>query len=86
MATVVLPPLTYTEVELESYLPAGWTLGEPAPHWDEKGQAFHAKVLDGSFLDWDLRVPKAEADQRGRIEALRRAVDRLDRERFKSFL
>jgi hypothetical protein len=43
-------------------------------------------VLDGSFLGWDLWVPKAEADKHGRIEALRRAVDKLDRMRFKSFL
>ena len=45
-----------------------------------------ARVVDGSELDWDLWVPKADADQHGRIEALRRAVDKLDRMRFKSFL
>jgi len=86
MATDLLPPLTYTDVELESYLPAGWTLGDLEPHWHDGEQAFHAKVLDGSELDWELWVPKAEADRHGRIEALRRAVDKLDRERFKSFL
>ncbi len=86
MATALLPPLTYTDVELESYLPAGWTLGDLEPHWHEDKAAFHAKVIDGSELDWDLWIPKAEADRHGRIEALRRAVDRLDRMRFKTFL
>jgi hypothetical protein len=86
MATDVLPALNYTDVELESYLPAGWVLGDPAPHWDDGEGAFHARVLDGSELDWDLWIPKGDADRHGRIEALRRAVDKLDRERFKSFL
>jgi hypothetical protein len=82
----LLPPLSYTEIELESYLPAGWTLAEQTPGWDEKKESFHATVLDGSFLDWELWVPKADADKNGRIEALRVAVDKLDRLRFKSFL
>ncbi|HEV8631222.1 MAG TPA: hypothetical protein VGV61_12970 [Thermoanaerobaculia bacterium] len=86
MVADLIPPLSYTDVELESYLPAGWTLGEPTPHWHDDKQRFHAVVLDGSELDWELEIPKAEADKHGRIEALRRAVDRLDRERFKSFL
>jgi hypothetical protein len=86
MANDLLPPLSYTVIELESYLPAGWTLAANPPRWDEKKGAFHVTVLDGSFLDWDLWVPKAEADKSGRIEALRRAVDELDRLRFKSFL
>jgi hypothetical protein len=86
MATDLLPPLAYTDVELESYLPSGWVLADAEPHWDEKEGAFYAKVVDGSELDWDLWVPKADADRHGRIEALRRAVDKLDRLRFKSFL
>ena len=85
-ATDLLPPLSYTDVELESYLVAGWVLGNPEPHWDENEGAFHAKVVDGSELDWDLWVPRADAEKHGRIEALRRAVDKLDRMRFKSFL
>ena len=86
MATDLLPPLSYTAVELDSYLPAGWILARQEPRWDAEEGAFHVQVIDGSGLDWDLWVPKAEADRHGRIEALRRAVDELDRERFKSFL
>jgi len=79
-------PLTYTPVELESYIPTGWSLATDEPRWDAKKKAFRVKVIDGSELDWELLVPKADADQHGRIEALRRAVDKLDRGRFKSFL
>ena len=86
MATDLLPPISYTDVELDSYLPAGWVLADAAPRWDDDKGAFHVKVIDGSELGWDLWVPKADAERNGRIEALRRAVDKLDRERFKSFL
>ena len=86
MATDLLPPLSYTDVELESYLLAGWVLAEPEPRWHDDKGAFHVKVVDGSELEWDLWVSKADADKHGRIEALRRAVDELDRGRFKSFL
>jgi len=86
MAADLLPPLSYTEIELESYQVSGWVLADAAPHWHEGKAAFHATVVDGSELEWDLWVPKAEADRHGRIEALRRAVDKLDRGRFKSFL
>jgi hypothetical protein len=81
------PALSFTEVELASYLPSGWTLApEPAPEWDAKEGAFRCTVIDGSDLDWPLVVAKKDVDAHGRIPALRRAVDKLDRERFKSFL
>lgn len=88
MATTdLLPPVSYTDVELASYLPAGWVLAEePAPAWDEAKGAFRCTVIDGSDLDWELVVTKADADRYGRIEALRRAVDKLNRLRFKSFI
>jgi hypothetical protein len=87
MAADPVPPLIYTDVELESYIPSGWSLAEGGPRgWDEKEAAFRVKVLDGSDLDWELAVPLAETKRHGRIEALRRAVDELDRKRFKSFL
>jgi hypothetical protein len=88
MATTDLfPPVSYTDVELASYLPAGWTLAaDPAPTWDEKEGAFRCTVYDGSDLDWPLLVGKGDVDAHGRIEALRRAIDKLDRMRFKSWL
>ena len=86
MASDLLPPLSYTDVELDSYLPSGWVLADLEPRWNDDKGAFHVKVIDGSELEWDLWGPKADADRHGRIEALRLAVDKLDRERFKSFL
>ena len=82
-----IPPLMYTDVELESYIPTGWVLAEDdAPGWDAKRKAFRALVIDGSDLDWELLIRQSEVTEHGRIEALRRAVDKLFRERFKSFL
>lgn len=80
-------PLFYTDVELESYLPSGWTLvaGEE-PVWEEEGGDFRFRALDSCEMEWEIVVPKKEVDEHGRIEALRRAVDRLFRERFKSIL
>jgi hypothetical protein len=76
----------YTDVEVESFLPAGWTLADAPCDWDASKEAFRCKVIDGSDLDWDLAVPRADVEQLGRIPALRHAVDELDRKRFKSFL
>lgn len=82
-----IPPLMYTDVELESYIPTGWVLADgEVPGWDPKRKAFRVKVIDGSDLDWDLLIPQSEVEKHGRIEALRRAVDTLFRERFKTFL
>ena len=85
--TDLLPSVSFTTVELASYLPAGWTLAaEPAPSWDEGKGAFRCTVIDLCDLDWELVVPRKDVDAHGRIEALRRAVDHLDRKRFKSWL
>ena len=88
MATTdVFPAVSFTDDELASYLPAGWTLAaDPPPRWDADKDTFRCTVVDGSDLDWPLAVTKADADAHGRIDALRRAVDKLDRERFKSFV
>ena len=81
------PPVSFTDVELASYLPAGWLLAEsPPPTWDADEGAFRCTVIDGSELDWPLLVAKGDVDEHGRIPALKRAIDKLDRERFKSFL
>lgn len=87
MAADLIPPLMYTDVELESYIPSGWSLADGRERgWNAKDDAFRCVLLDGSELDWELVVPLADTKRHGRIEALRRAVDELDRKRFKSFL
>jgi hypothetical protein len=89
-------PLTYTEDEVRSFLPSGWRLlaAEDAPaelsphivgHWDARKGVWRMRVVDNVDFDWPLVVKAAEATrlgQNGRLEALRRAMDKLNRERL----
>jgi hypothetical protein len=86
MATDPIPPVIFTDVELESYLPAGWVLAEGSSDWDAGKATFRRKVIDLCDLDWELAIPHSAVEKLGRIGALRQAVDELDRKRFKSFL
>jgi hypothetical protein len=86
MAETQAPP-SYTDVELESYLPAGWALAAGEEHrWDDRRGELRVRVVDMCDLAWDLVVTGDEVGEVGRIPALKRAVERLDRKRFKSFL
>ncbi len=89
-------PLAYTEDEIRSFLPSGWRIaaaddptGEMVPfafgHWDARREAWRARVIDNVDFDWPLVVKAADAAKlgaNGRLEALRRAMDRLYRERL----
>ena len=89
-------PLAYTEDEVRSYLPSGWRLlaAEDAPaelsphtigHWDAAKGAWRMRVVDNVEFDWPLVVKAADAAKlgdNGRLEALRRAMDKLNRERL----
>jgi hypothetical protein len=89
-------PLAYTEDEVRSFLPSGWRLlaAEDAPaelsphtigHWDAGKAAWRLWVLDNVDFDWPLVVKAADAAKlgdNGRLEALRRAMDKLYRERL----
>lgn len=76
-------PIRYTETEVRSFLPTGWNLaGEPAGSWDAKKRAWRATVVDNVEFDWPLVVAADEAASLGRLEALRRAMDRVYRERL----
>lgn len=86
MSEPAFPPLTYTDDEIVSYIPSGWNLVPGSARWDEGEDAFTFQVLDGSDLEWDVAVPQKDVGQRGRVLALRHAVDELERKRFKSFL
>lgn len=73
----------YTEEELRSYLPSGWNLIDGAGvAWDEKKQAATVQVMDNVDFDWPVTVPARDVEQHGRLEALRRAFDRVDRDRL----
>jgi len=75
--------LSYTENEVRSYLPSGWSLlGDPAGSWDPKKRIWSATVVDNVDFDWPVVVGAGEATSLGRLEALRRAMDRVYRERL----
>jgi hypothetical protein len=76
-------PLRYTETEVRSYLPSGWSLiGDPAGSWDPKKNVWRATVVDNVDFDWPIAVGAGDASSLGRLEALRRAMDRVYRERL----
>jgi hypothetical protein len=88
----VQEPLRYSEEEIRSFLPAGWSLAEPGPgpsgtegRWDAKKRAWQVDVVDNVEFEWPVVVSADEAatlGENGRIEALRRAMDRVFRERL----
>ncbi|HTQ79244.1 MAG TPA: hypothetical protein VMM92_04550 [Thermoanaerobaculia bacterium] len=76
-------PLRYTESEVRSFLPSGWDLvGDAQGSWDDKKQTWRATVIDNVEFDYPVIVPATEAAKLGRLEALRRAMDRVYRERL----
>jgi hypothetical protein len=76
-------PLRYTETEVRSFLPTGWDLvGDAQGSWDEKKKTWRATIIDNVDFDWPVVVPASDATKLGRIEALRRAFDRVYRERL----
>jgi hypothetical protein len=76
-------PLSYTETEIRSYLPTGWSLTrDGAGAWDAKKKVWRTTVLDNVDFDWPVVVTPADAGTHGRIEALRQAFNRVYRERL----
>jgi hypothetical protein len=76
-------PLGYTETEIRSFLPSGWNLiGEAAGTWDSRKRVWRTMVLDNVDFDWPVVVDAVDAASLGRLEALRRAMDRVYRERL----
>lgn len=77
------PPFDYTDDELRSFLPSGWEIldgGRGA--WDAKKRALTVRILDNVDFDWPVTVTAAQADEHGRLEALRRAMDDTFRSRL----
>ena len=73
-------PVRYVRQEIDSFLPSGWSLAGPPGTWDARRGEWSAVVRDGADQEWKLMVKGAEAARRGRLEALKRAVDELYRE------
>jgi len=73
-------PVAYSTPEIESFLPSGWSLDGPPGGWDGKRGVWSVAVRDGADQEWKLEVKGAEADKRGRLEALKLAADGLYRD------
>jgi hypothetical protein len=75
--------LNYTETEVKSYLPTGWSLNrDGAGTWDAKKKVWQLRVLDGVDFDWPVVVKSDDAGSLGRLEALGRALNTVFRERL----
>ena len=79
-----VPRLSYNRIEIESFLPSGWNLDDKAPEgaWDEKKRAWRTTLYDGLELSWPLEVKLEAAEKKGRIDALKEAVDRVHHKRL----
>lgn len=76
-------PLHYTETEVKSYLPTGWSLTrDGAGTWDPKKRVWRLLVLDGVDFDWPVVVKPDDASSLGRLEALGHAMNAVFRERL----
>lgn len=75
--------LRYTDAELRSYLPSGWELADDGrSEWDAERQALTVRVIDNVDFDWPVVVRARDAAEHGRLEALRRAMDEVYRDRL----
>lgn len=73
-------PLTYTDIELRSYLPSGWGIVSGAAGlWDRSKGAWRIDVYDSADNVWPLAIHGRDAESSGRIPALKSSVDKLYR-------
>lgn len=73
-------PLSYTEIEIRSYLPSGWGIVPGgAGGWDAGARRWAVEVYDGADTTWTIAVAGDDAASQGRLEALKAAIDRLTR-------
>jgi hypothetical protein len=78
--TTATRPLSYTEVEIRSYLPSGWGIVVGgAAGWDAAAGRWAVEVYDGADTTWTIAVAGDDAAKQGRLEALKAAIDRLTR-------
>lgn len=72
--------LTFTDIEIRSYLPSGWGIPPSgAGAWDAGKSTFEIEVYDLADNVWPLRVTGKEAAKSGRLEALKQSIERLCR-------
>ena len=72
--------LTFTDIEIRSYLPSGWGIRpHDAGSWDAGKSTYQIEVYDPADNLWPLQVTGKEATARGRLAALKASVDVLYR-------
>ena len=78
------PPLDYSRIELEGFLPTGWKLAAEGGKgaWDPRREVWRTSVRDGLDMEWPLLVGGPDAARLGRLPALRAAIDELFRARL----
>lgn len=74
--------ISYMETEVLSHLPSGWDLVDGAGAWDGDREAWVIRVIDEVDFDWDVAIRPDKAEKLGRMEALRQAMDRVQRGRL----
>jgi len=73
-------PIVFTDIEVRSYLPSGWSLRPGSSgRWDAASGQWAVAVLDGADNEWKVTVDARSAARAGRLEALRASIDRLQR-------
>jgi hypothetical protein len=80
-------PLAYSDDEVRSFLPPGWSVASTdadgtAGSWDPKKRIWCIAVRDNVEFEWPVEVKAEGLGADGRIDALRRAMDRVYRERL----
>jgi hypothetical protein len=71
-------PLSFTDVEVRSYLPSGWGIvpGERG-RWSAAEGTWSLPVYDGADNVWTIVVRGADADDR--LGALRASIEKIQR-------
>ena len=72
--------LTFTDVEIRSYLPSGWGIRpQGGATWDASKATYRIEVYDPAVNVWPLTITGKDAAASGRLAALKASVDVLYR-------
>ena len=75
-------PLSYSLIEIRSFLPTGWSIAASEPgEWDADAEAWVVTLRDGSDLEWPMKVSLKKARSEGRLQALEQAAHDLSTRR-----
>jgi hypothetical protein len=73
-------PITYTETEIRSFLPSGWSISPGSSGtWSAGEGSWSIDVVDGADQRWTVTVEASDVEKSGRLGALDAFVRRLER-------